>query len=191
MVSLDFHEIEALQHEGDWDATARILSRKARQIEGAGADFLLICTNTMHRVADEVAAAIDIPLLHLADATALAIRDKGYNTVGLLGTRFTMEQAFYRGRLETHGLEVLVPPAPDRDTVHRVIYEELVRGEIRPQSRNRYLAIIDEMHRRGAQAVIEGCTEIGLLVKQEHTPVPLFDTTVIHAQQAVTEALEA
>ena len=189
MVSVDFHEIEALQHAGDWGETAKILIRKARRVEQAGADFLLICTNTMHKVADEISGAIGIPVLHIADATARAIRAAGIGTVGLLGTNFTMEQAFYRGRLEQHGIEVLVPPKNDRDAVHRVIYEELILGQVRSESRDQYLAIIDAMHRRGAQAVIEGCTEIGLLVQQEHTPVPLFDTTVIHAQQAVQEAL--
>jgi aspartate racemase len=189
MVSVDFREIEALQHAGDWGETAKILCRRARQVEQAGADFLLICTNTMHKVADEISGSIGIPVLHIADATARAIRAAGNGTVGLLGTKFTMEQAFYRGRLEQHGVEVLVPPKTDRDAVHRVIYEELILGQVRSESRDRYLAIIDAMHRRGAQAVIAGCTEIGLLVQQEHTPVPLFDTTVIHAQQAVQEAL--
>ena len=190
MVSVDFQEIEALQHAGDWSGTAKILSEKARQIESAGADFLLICTNTMHKVADEISASINIPLLHIADATAHAVRAAGIETVGLLGTKFTMEQAFYRGRLEQHGVNVLVPPEAARDTVHRVIYEELIMGEVPPTSRDQFLAIIDELHRSGAQAIIEGCTEIGLLVRQEHTPVPLFDTTVIHAKQAVQEALK-
>ena len=190
MVSVDFQKIEALQHAGEWSDTAKILSEKARQIESAGAEFLLICTNTMHKVADEISASINIPLLHIADATAHAVRAAGIETVGLLGTKFTMEQAFYRGRLEQHGVNVLVPPEAARDTVHRVIYEELIMGEVPPTSRDQFLAIIDELHRSGAQAIIEGCTEIGLLVRQEHTPVPLFDTTVIHAKQAVQEALK-
>jgi len=190
LVSVDFHEIEKLQHVGNWDATAIILGEKARQIELAGADFLLICTNTMHKVADEVSASISIPLFHIADATANTIKGSGAKTVGLLGTKFTMEQDFYKGRLEQHGLEVLVPSERDRNIVHRVIYEELCLGQVKSESRDEYLRIIDDLNRRGAEAVIEGCTEIGILVKQEHTVVPLFDTTTIHAQQAVVEALK-
>lgn len=189
MFSVDFQEIEELQHAGDWKATAQILSQRASQIEAAGAELLLICTNTMHKVADEVAAAIDIPLLHLADATAVTVRESGVSKVGLLGTRFTMEQDFYKGRLENQGLDVIVPPAADREIVHRIIYEELCLGKIRSESRLEYLRIIDNLNSQGATAIIEGCTEIGLLVKQEHTDIPLFDTTAIHAQQAVAEAL--
>ena len=189
MISVDFQEIEELQHAGNWDETATILVKKARQIELAGADFLLICTNTMHKIADEISTSIGIPLLHIADATARAIKESGVKTVGLLGTKFTMEQDFYTGRLEQHGLDVLVPSENDRNTVHRVIYEELILGKVRSESRDEYLRIIDDLNQRGAEAVIEGCTEIGLLVKQEHTKVPLFDTTAIHAQQAVLEAL--
>ncbi|NIO43139.1 MAG: amino acid racemase, partial [Burkholderiales bacterium] len=187
--SVDFQEIEKLQHSGDWDAMAKILARKAAQVEAAGAEFLLICTNTMHRVANEISAAINIPLLHIADATASAIKEAGVRTVGLLGTKFTMEQDFYKGRLQHHGLNVLVPSEADRNTVHKIIYEELCLGKINVESRKEFLRIIDDLQRRGAEAVIEGCTEIGLLVKQEHTPVPLFDTTKIHAQQAVVKAL--
>jgi len=190
MISVDFQEIEKLQHEDNWDATAIILVEKARQIELAGADFLLICTNTMHKVADDVSAAISIPLFHIADATANTIKESGTKTVGLLGTKFTMEQDFYKGRLEQHGLDVLVPSEGDRNIVHRVIYEELCLGQVKPESRDEYLRIIDDLNRRGAEAVIEGCTEIGMLVKQEHTNIPLFDTTTIHAQQAVVEALK-
>ena len=189
MFSVDFQEIEALQHAGDWDATAEILASKATQVEAAGAELLLICTNTMHIVADQIAAAINIPLLHIADATAAVIRESGITAVGLLGTKFTMEQEFYRGRLVGHGLDVIVPPEQDRNIVHRVIYEELCRGETKDESRAEFLRIIDDLQQQGAEAVIEGCTEIGLLVKQEHTKVPLFDTTSIHAQQAVVEAL--
>lgn len=189
MVSVDFHEIEELQQSGDWDTMATILVSKALDIESAGADFLLICTNTMHKVADDVAAAINIPLLHIADATAISIKKSGATTVGLLGTRFTMEEEFYKGRLEHHGLNVLVPSDDDRDIVHQVIYSELCIGEINVDSRDEYLRIIDDLTRRGADAIIAGCTEIGLLVKPEHTKAPLFDTTVIHAQQAVIEAL--
>ena len=189
MVSVDFQETEALQNAGNWDAMAEILAKRATQIEAAGAELLLICTNTMHKVADEVSAAINIPLLHIADATAATVKESGARTVGLLGTKFTMEQDFYKGRLERHGLEVVVPSAADRDIVHRIIYEELCRGQIKTESREEYLRIIDDLSERGAEAVIAGCTEIGLLVKQEHTTVQIFDTTVIHAQQAVVEAL--
>jgi aspartate racemase len=144
----------------------------------------------MHKVADEVAAAIDIPLLHLADATAEKVRESGIRTVGLLGTRFTMEQDFYKGRLQQHGLTVLTPPADDMDIVHRIIYEELCLGRVEPRSREEFLRIIADLGVQGAEAVIEGCTEIGMLVKQEHTDVMLFDTTRIHAERAVAEALQ-
>jgi aspartate racemase len=190
MLSVDFHEIEQFQEQGDWDAAAGLLTDKARVIESAGADLLLICTNTMHKVADQVADAIGIPLLHIADATAARVRESGIETVGLLGTRFTMEQQFYKGRLQEQGLTVLVPDADDRNLVHRTIYEELCLGRVNPGSRREFLRIIDALHDSGAEAVIEGCTEIGLLVGQEHTAVPLFDTTRIHASQAVTEALK-
>ena len=189
MFSVDFQEIEEYQHAGNWDATAQILATRAAQVEAAGAEMLLICTNTMHRVADQVAAAIDIPLLHIADATATTIKEEGISTVGLLGTKFTMEQDFYKGRLEQHGLEVIVPSEDDRQVVHRIIYEELCHGQIKDESRNEYLRIITDLGQRGAEAVIEGCTEIGLLVQQQHTSVKLFDTTRIHAEQAVAEAL--
>ncbi len=189
LVSVDFQAIETLQHRGDWAGAAEILARKARDVEAAGADFLLICTNTMHKVAEAVQAAIGIPLLHLADATARRVREAGLDTVGLLGTRFTMEQDFYRGRLEAHGIRVLVPPPEDRDLVHRVIYEELCLGEVREDSRAAFLRIVDGLRAAGAQGVIEGCTEIVMLLRQEHTDVPLFDTTAIHAQEAVAEAL--
>ena len=190
MVSVDFHEIEQLQAREDWDASARLLSDKARQIESAGAELLLICTNTMHKVADQVAGAIGIPLLHIADATSTSVKASGIRTVGLLGKRFTMEQDFYRGRLEKSGLEVLVPDEEDRALVNRTIYEELCLGQLKPGSRREFLRIIDALYETGAEAVIEGCTEIGLLVEQEHTDVPLFDTTRIHACQAVAEALK-
>ena len=189
MVSVDFHEIEELQHRGDWDAASLVLAEKACQVEAAGADLLLICTNTMHKVAEEVQAAISIPLLHLADATAARIKQAGMTSVGLLGTRFTMEHDFYRGRLEQQGLSVLVPSEEDREFVHKVIYEELCLGEVRDDSRVRYLKIIEQLVADGAEGVIEGCTEIVMLVKQEHTDIPLFDTTAIHAQEAVAEAL--
>ena len=189
MVSVDFHEIEDYQRQGDWDAAAEALAGKARQIEMAGAEFLLICTNTMHRVAEEVQSAINIPLLHLADATATRINQTGTKTVGLLGTKFTMEQDFYKNRLEQQGITVLVPTESDRAIVHQVIYDELCLGDVRDSSRSEYLRIIEELSARGAEGVIEGCTEIVMLVQQEHTSVPLFDTTSIHAQEAVAEAL--
>ena len=190
MVSVDFQELEEMQHAGDWAAIARILAGKAAQVEAAGAELLLICTNTMHLVADEISAAVSIPLLHIADATASVINEAGVKSVGLLGTKFTMEKDFYRGRLMERGLEVVVPSPADRDVVHRVIYEELCLGRIKDDSRAEYLRIIDDLRQRGAEAVIEGCTEIGLLVKQEHTDVSLFDTTAIHAHQAVAAALK-
>lgn len=190
LVSVDFQEIEALQHAGDWGGAASILARKAQQVEAAGADFLLICTNTMHKVADDVQAAIGIPLLHLADATAARIKAAGMDVVGLLGTRFTMEQDFYKTRLERHGLTVLVPPRDDRAIVHDIIYDELCLGNVRDASRAEYLRIIDRLGASGAQGVIEGCTEISMLVGQEHTAMRLFDTTAIHARAAVAEALK-
>lgn len=189
MVSVDFQEIEQLQHRGDWATAAKILARKARQVESAGADFLLICTNTMHKVAAEIASAINIPLLHLADATATRIKEAGTKTVGLLGTKFTMEQDFYKGRLEQQGLRVLIPSEDDREIIHRVIYDELCLGDVRASSRKEYLRIIEQLHAEGAEGVIEGCTEIVMLVHQKHTTIPLFDTTAIHAQEAVAEAL--
>jgi len=189
MVSVDFQRIEELQHADDWDACADILASHAREVQAARADLLLICTNTMHRVAPQVQAAIDIPLLHIADATAERIKAAGLGRIGLLGTRFTMEQDFYRGRLEELGIDVVIPSADDRDIVHRVIYEELCLGQVRNESRAEFLCIIDRLAADGAQGVIEGCTEIVMLVQQAHTDVPLFDTTSIHAEQAVAEAL--
>ena len=190
LVSVDFEPIERMQHAGDWAGTARVLADAARQVEAAGAEGLLICTNTMHKVAPDIEAAIDIPVLHIADATARVLVDAGIQRVGLLGTGFTMEEAFYKGRLaERFGLEVIVPEAAERARVHRVIYEELCLGRIEPASRADYLAIIEALAARGAQGVILGCTEIGLLVSQADTDVPLFDTTAIHARTAVDWAL--
>jgi aspartate racemase len=190
MVSVDFQEIEELQHQGDWDAAGEVLAQKASQVEAAGADLLLICTNTMHKVAAHVQRAIRIPLLHIGDATAHRVAKAEMKTVGLLGTRFTMEQDFYRGRLESHGLNVLVPPDEDREIIHCIIYEELCAGDIRDNSRDECVRIVEQLSARGAEGVIEGCTEIVMLLKQEHTPIPLFDTTEIHAQEAVAEALK-
>ena len=190
MYSVDFAEIEALQHAGRWDEATAFMVDAAQRIERGGADFLVIATNTMHKMAEEVAAAIGIPLLHIADATAERIKAQGLRKVGLLGTRFTMEEDFYRGRLEQkHGLTVLIPDRADRDEVHRVIYEELVVGRIVPASRQRYIAIMERLIDQGAEGIILGCTEIGLLVKDGDVPVPLFDTTRIHAEAAVDWAL--
>lgn len=190
MVSLDFQDIETLQMQDDWDGAADILIDAARRVERAGADFLLICTNTMHKVADQVANAIDIPLLHLADATAERITEAGIETVGLLGTRFTMEHDFYKGRLEQHGINVLTPGAEGRELVHRVIYDELCLGITKGDSRKAFIEIIGDLAERGANAVVQGCTEIGLLVNEQHTKVTLFDTCRIHAEQAVSLALD-
>ncbi|MCB8926532.1 MAG: aspartate/glutamate racemase family protein [Ardenticatenaceae bacterium] len=189
LVSVDFQEIEMLQHEGRWEEAGAALAQAAQQIEAARADFLLICTNTMHKVAPQIEAAIHIPILHLADATAVRIQQKGLKKVGLLGTNFTMEQDFYRGRLEQHGLEVIVPNAADRAIVHGVIYNELCLGQVEDASRQEFLRIIDDLHAQGAEGIIEGCTEIVMLVQQQHTAVPLFDTTAIHAEAAVNRAL--
>ena len=190
LVSVDFAPIEALQHAGDWAALAGELQRAAERVEAAGADMLLICTNTMHKIASDVAAAVDIPLLHIADATADVIEEAGYSTIGLLGTRFTMEEDFYCGRLEARGIRVLTPGEDDRGVVHRVIYRELCQGVINDESREHFVQIIDRLGSDGAEAVIEGCTEIGMLVAPEHTSMPLLNTTVIHARAAVTKALE-
>ncbi|MEM1440287.1 MAG: aspartate/glutamate racemase family protein [Pseudomonadota bacterium] len=189
MVSVDFAEIEALQRSGDWVEAGARLASDARAIERAGADVLLICTNTMHKVADAISAAINIPLLHLADATAQRIRADGLDRVALLGTRFTMAETFYRGRLEAQGLVVDVPNGYDMDLVHTVIFDELCQGVINSESRTSYSRIIDALAADGAQGVIAGCTEIGMLVSPEDCPVPLYDTTVIHAQAAVDWAL--
>jgi len=187
--SFNFAEIEALQHEGDWDGLAARMVDAARRLEAGGAEMLLICTNTMHRLAPAVQAAVTVPLLHIADPTAERITASGFQKVGLLGTAFTMEQDFYKGRLAQHGLSVIVPDVEDRAKVHRIIYEELVAGEIVPASRDAYRAIIGRMAEAGAEAVILGCTEIMLLVRPEDSPIPIFDTTAIHAMAAVDMAL--
>ncbi|QTN41108.1 aspartate/glutamate racemase family protein [Marinobacter salsuginis] len=189
LYSVDFADIEALQHKGEWGATARILSDAALSLEKAGADFLVIGTNTMHKVAPEIEQLLRIPLLHIADATAKVLARDGISRVGLLGTRFTMEQAFYRERLENAGIDVVIPDEPQRHLIHRVIYEELCLGQIVADSRRAYLEVVDSLAERGAEAVILGCTEIGLLIRQADTPVPLYDTTGIHAAQAVELAL--
>lgn len=188
--SFNFAEIEALQHAGDWEGLTQRMTEAARRLEAGGAEVLLICTNTMHRMAPAVQAAIGIPLLHIADPTAAAIQAAGLQTVALLGTAFTMEQDFYKGRLERqHGLNVITPDAQDRAMIHRIIYEELVAGQIKPSSQEIFRDIIGRMIDAGAQGVILGCTEIMLLVRQEDSAVPLFDTTALHAQAAVEAAL--
>jgi aspartate racemase len=191
MYSVDFDSIEKLQHTGDWDGTAKILSQAAINVQCAGADFLLICTNTMHKVAPQIEEAINIPLLHIADATAEVLVKKGIKTVGLLGTAFTMEQDFYKGRLRNnYGLTVLVPDETDRKIIHHVIYKELCLGNTIPSSKDEYLRIINSLANQGAEAVILGCTEIGMLIDQSDTNVTLLDTTAIHAQKAVKWAIE-
>ena len=190
LYSVDFAEIETLQHQGGWNKTADILGNAAKAVEAAGADFFLICTNTMHKVAPQVSQHVAIPLLHIADATAQQLKDNGISKVGLLGTKFTMEQTFYKGRLQDNfDIEVIVPNEYDRHIIHQVIYDELCLGEINEASRQHYLAIINKLFNKGAQAVILGCTEIALLVNQNDTDVPLFDTTRIHAHKAVEYAL--
>ena len=191
MVSVDFAEIEKLQREGSWEQATRAMVAAARSVEAGGADFLIICTNTMHKMAEEVQQGIGIPLLHIADATAEVINARGLHRVGLLGTRFTMEEDFYRGRLvEKFHLGVLIPEAADREILHRVIYDELVLGKIQLASKAEYLRIIAGLAEAGAEGIILGCTEIGLLISQADSRLPLFDTTRIHALAAVEYALQ-
>jgi aspartate racemase len=189
LYSVDFAQIEQLQVQGRWTEAGELLAAAARALEAAGADLLLICTNTMHKVADQVEAAVSVPLLHLADATAAAVRAAGLTRVGLLGTAFTMEQDFYRGRLEAAGLDVRIPPAAARRTVHRVIYEELCLGTVRPESRAAYQSVIADLVATGAEGIILGCTEIELLIHPEDSPVPIFPTARLHAAAAVQAAL--
>jgi aspartate racemase len=190
MYSVDFAEIEPLQERGEWGEAGRRLAEVGVCLERAGAEFLVLCTNTMHKVAGDIATAVHIPLLHIADATAREVKARGLSRVGLLGTRFTMEEDFYRGRLATaHGLDVLVPPAEEREVVHRVIYDELCLGRIEAESRTRFVAIIEGLADRGAAGVVLGCTEIGLLVRAGDVRSPLFDTAAIHATSAALYAL--
>ena len=189
--SYDFARIEALQAVGDWDGAGTLLAADARRLQDAGAELIVLCTNTMHRVADAIEAAIDVPFLHLADATADAVVAAGVGEVALLGTRYTMELDFYRDRLERRGLTVVVPDEPDRTTIHDVIYDELVRGVARPESKAAYLAVIDRLLDRGATGVIAGCTEIELLVGPGDVRVPYFPTTRLHAEAAIGAALES
>jgi aspartate racemase len=190
MYSLDFAEIEALQHQNRWEEATQLMIDAAQHVQNGGADFVLICTNTMHKMAEDVQKHIDIPILHIADATAETIKRKGLTNIGLLGTRFTMEEQFYRGRLESkHGLSVIIPNEDDREIIHRVIYDELCLGEIKSSSKDKYAAIIDKLIQAGAQGIILGCTEISLLVDDAQSAVPIFDTTLIHATSAVEYAL--
>lgn len=190
LVSVDFAEIEQLQQQGNWPQAATLLAQAARQVEAGGADGLLICTNTMHKVAPEISAAVSIPLLHIADATGQALQQDGIQRVGLLGTAFTMQQDFYTGRLrEQFDLTVITPPPAAAAQVHHIIYSELCQGIIRPASREVYLQVISQLQQQGAEAVILGCTEIALLVQPEHTHVPLYDTTALHVEHALRWAL--
>ena len=190
LYSVDFEEIETCQRNGEWKKTAQILTTAARRLEAAGADFLVICTNTMHKVANEIQAGVHIPLLHIADITAKQVVSDGIKTIGLLGTRYTMEQDFYKSKLEAQGIRVLVPMETDRVIVNTVIYDELCLGQIIDKSRVRYKRIIEDLIGEGAEGIILGCTEIGLLVKSDDSPMPLFDTTLLHAIRAVDFALE-
>lgn len=191
LYSIDFSPLELLQHEGDWQGVADVLIEAALKVQSAGADFLLICTNTMHKVADQIEAALQIPLLNIADATAEVLVAEGVKKAGLLGTAFTMEEDFYRGRLKQNfGLDIVTPSEADRQIVHNVIYRELCAGKTTEASKAEYLRIIEELAKEGAEAVILGCTEIGMLIKQSDTNVKLYDTAVIHAKKAVEEALK-
>lgn len=191
LYSVDFADIERLQMAGAWDEAGELLAAAARSLERAGAECIVLCTNTMHNVAPAIESAVTLPFLHIVDPTAAAIHAAGLRTIGLLGTRFTMEQDFYRGRLhDKHGIEVLTPEAKDRDTVHRVIYDELVQGKVLPESRAKYLAIIDRLRDRGAEGIILGCTEISMLISPDSLAIPCFDTTELHAGAAVEFALE-
>jgi aspartate racemase len=190
LYSVDFQEIEACQHEGRWEETAEILGAAAQRVETAGADFLLICANTMHKVAPEIGRKISIPLLHIADATAERIKKRGFQTLGLLGTRYTMEQDFYRKYLRgKHEIDTIIPDQADRDIIHAILYDEVCLGKIEQKSRDAFVRIIESLHDKGAEGVILGCTEIPLVVSQKDTTVPLFDTTQIHAEAAVSLAI--
>ena len=189
--SVDFEPVATMQHHDDWDGTAAVLVEAARGLERAGAEGLILATNTMHKVADQLEAATGIPLLHIADATAARVRADGRQTVGLLATAFTMEQDFYTGRLREHGLEVLVPDEAERADVHRIIYGELCLNVVNDSSRARYRDVMDRLAQRGAEGIILGCTEIGLLVGADDSPVPLYDTAAVHAERAVDWMLDS
>lgn len=189
LYSVDFQEIEHYQAEGEWSKAGQVLAEAAQSLESAGAEFIVICTNTMHKVIDIITKKITIPILHIADATANQIEKASLQKIALLGTKYTMEQDFYRARVEGFGIEVLVPPAEERTEVNRIIYEELCLGKIEQTSKDYYLRVIENLVQLGAQGIILGCTEIGLLIKQEDVNVPVFDTTLIHAQAAVNMAI--
>lgn len=190
MYSVEFHEIEQLQHVGDWKKLTELMIQAAKQIENGGADFLVICTNTMHKMFPEMEAALSIPILHIADAAAEKIKEKKLKKIALLGTNFTMTHDFYKGRLtDKHSLEVIVPNESDRKIVHDIIYQELILGIVREESRKEYVEIIKKLQQQGAEGVLLGCTEIPLLIQQEDSPIPVFDTTKIHAEKAVEYAL--
>jgi aspartate racemase len=191
MYSVDFAEIEALQHGGRWDEATELMIHAAKNVENGGAHFVIICTNTMHKMADEVQRHIHIPLLHIADATAERIKARGLRKIGLVGTKFSMEEDFYKGRLTRHGLEAIIPTPEEREVVHRVIYDELCIGKIVQASKKRYLGIMHGLVENGAEGIVLGCTEISLLIRDEDSHVPLFDTTRIHALAAVEYALES
>jgi len=190
LYSVDFHEIEACQSSGDWEKCAAILAEAAQRLEQAGADFIVICTNTMHKVAPQVQAAVSVPILHIAEATAQELRKSHIHKVGLLGTIYTMEQDFYKAKLQEAGIDILIPEKEDRHTVNHIIFQELCLGIIADPSKQALLAIIDKLAKQGAQGIVLGCTEIGLLVKQQDTALPLFDTALIHAQKAALYALD-
>jgi aspartate racemase len=191
LYSVDFDDVEKMQHRGNWESLTRLMIEAAQNVKKAGAEFLVICTNTMHKMADAVQSAIQIPLLHIADVTADAVKQNGQSRVGLLGTKFTMEQDFYKGRLkDLHGIDVLIPEDDERQTIHDILYNELCLGEIRQLSREKFQSIIQNLVQRGAQGVVLGCTEIPLIVRQEDYKIPLYDTTSLHALAAVEFALQ-
>ena len=191
LYSVDFHEIEALQRTGGWTAAGELLADAARRVQAAGADFIVLCTNTMHKVADAITTAVDLPLLHIVDPTGDAIRERGLTRVGLLATRYTMEDAFWRDRLAARfGIEAIVPPKAERERVHAIVYDELCQGRIVEASKQEYLRIVGALCDAGAEGIILGCTEIGLLLTQADASVPLFDTTYLHAQAAVRLAID-
>ncbi|OCG00188.1 aspartate/glutamate racemase family protein [Gilliamella sp. wkB112] len=184
LYSVDFQEIESCQANNEWDKSALILIDAAKRLEGAGADFIVICTNTMHKVADQIQNAITIPIIHIADVTAKHLLNQNINSVALLGTKYTMEQDFYKAKLVEKGLDVLIPDESDRNVINNIIYDELCRGIIKPESKQAYLTIIEKLAKRGAKGVILGCTEIGLLISQQDCAIPFFDTALLHAQEA-------
>ncbi|MEQ7049062.1 aspartate/glutamate racemase family protein [Paenibacillaceae sp. P-4] len=189
LYSVDFDEIEQYQAEGNWEKAGEVLANAARSLEKGGADFIVICTNTMHKVIDDIRSKINIPIVHIADATANRIKEKGLRTIGLLGTKYTMEQDFYKSRLELNGIKVIVPNADERELINKIIYEELCLGKIHQESRDYYKKVIQGLIELGAEGIILGCTEIGLLVNPEDSKVPVFDTTYIHAVEAVNISL--